>query len=81
MSSAAEGFGVADVNDDTPLDTLGLSVRAVNTARKAGAATVGQLRALTEEQLMATSAFPVSALAELRAKLAEFGWQLRSSLD
>lgn len=37
------------VNDETPLDALGLSVRALNTARKAGATTLDQLQALTEE--------------------------------
>jgi DNA-directed RNA polymerase alpha subunit len=70
--------GMGELDDATPLDTLGLSLRALNTAKKAKATTIGHLRELTEEQIMATSAFPVTALAELRAKLGEFGLRFRS---
>jgi DNA-directed RNA polymerase alpha subunit len=68
------------ISDDTLLDTLGLSVRALNTAASAGATTVGQLRALTEEQVVARKGFAATALDELRAKLAEFGLRFRESL-
>lgn len=72
---------MAKITDETPLDALGLSIRALKTARKAGATTVGQLRALTEEQVLATGAFPVASLDELRAKLIEYGLRFRSSLS
>lgn len=54
-----------EVNDDTPLRVLGLSIRALNTAEIAGAMTAGQLRSLTEEQVVARKGFAVTTLAEL----------------
>jgi DNA-directed RNA polymerase alpha subunit len=60
-----------------PLETLGLSARGLNRARKAGATTVGELCLLTEDDLLATTGgLAAESRREIREKLAAVGLRL-----
>jgi DNA-directed RNA polymerase alpha subunit len=62
-----------EVTDNTPLSTLGLSLRALRTAEAVGATTVGELCLLSEDRVLSVKGFADAALRELRTKLAEYG--------
>jgi RNA polymerase sigma factor (sigma-70 family) len=57
---------------DVPIEVVGLSVRAYNCLRRAGIHTVGQLLAVTDEELPAIWQLGVGSLADIKQKLAEY---------
>jgi len=59
-------------HEDTPIDVLGLSVRAYNCLRRAGFDTVMQTALLGDEQLLAIPNLSTGTLAEIRQKLSDF---------
>lgn len=61
-----------------PLEILGLSARGLHRARKAGAATVGELCLLSDEDLKATSGgLAEESSREIQEKLKAVGLRLR----
>ena len=61
---------------NTPVSQLELSVRASNCLNKAKIATLGDLTAKTEEDILKTRNFGKKSLAEIKGKLEEWGLTL-----
>jgi DNA-directed RNA polymerase alpha subunit len=61
-----------------PIEGLGLSLRGLRSARRAGAGTVGELCQLTEDQVLHAGAggFGTTALGDVRGRLRAFGLRL-----
>lgn len=59
---------------DTPVETLGLSVRAYNCLKRSGLTTVGAVLEKSEEELLALRNFGDKSYEELREKLVEGGF-------
>ena len=59
--------------DQIPIDELNLSIRSYNCLMRAGIRTVGDLRALTEEDLIHIRNLGRKSTEEIRRKLAELG--------
>ncbi len=59
---------------DTPVEALGLSVRAFNCLKRSGLTTVGAVLEKSEEELLALRNFGDKSYEELRAKLIENGF-------
>jgi len=59
---------------DTPIEDLGLSVRAYNCLKRSGLTTVGAILERTEEELLALRNFGEKSYEELRDKLVERGF-------
>ena len=64
----------------TPLENMELSVRSRNALAALDIATIGELVALSETELMACKNFGQTSLNEIRNRLADFGLELRSSV-
>lgn len=58
---------------DIPLDDLDLSVRAYNCLRRAGKNTLGDIKKMTEAELMGVRNLGRRSLEEVKAKLREYG--------
>lgn len=63
-----------------PLESIGISARAINAARSYGVTEVGQLVAMTMEDLLAWRNCGELTAKEIVRKLAEHGWSLRRSI-
>jgi hypothetical protein len=80
-------FGLAMRGDGSlelagqPLSLLGLSVRASNHAQRRGITTVGQLCALTDEDVLVWGGFGETTLREVQEALARAGLRLRWSRE
>ena len=61
------------VGDQIPIDELNLSIRSYNCLMRAGIRTVGDLRALTEEDLLHIRNLGRKSTEEIKRKLAETG--------
>lgn len=59
-------------SDGEPIELLNLSVRAHNCLRRAGVRTVGQLRALPDDELLRIRNFGQKCVAEVRERLREY---------
>jgi len=59
---------------DMPIEDLQLSVRAYNCLKRSGINRVGEVLAMSEDQLMAVRNFGRKSLVELRQRLAEMGF-------
>lgn len=59
---------------DTPIEALGLSVRAYNCLKRSGLTTVGLVLEKSEEELLALRNFGAKSYDELRDKLVEEGF-------
>jgi DNA-directed RNA polymerase subunit alpha len=62
-----------DEIDATPIEDLDLSVRSYNCLKREGVGTVGELRALTETQLLEIRNFGSKSVDEVKEKLEELG--------
>ncbi|MCR5735054.1 MAG: AAA family ATPase [Lachnospiraceae bacterium] len=60
-----------DEDADTSIEDLDLSVRAYNCLRRAGIQTIGQLKKLTDEELMKVRNLGKTSFEEVKNKLAE----------
>ena len=58
-----------EIGDDSPIESLGLSVRAFNPLKRAGIKTVGELRKLTDNELLDLRSFSLKNLREVRQAL------------
>jgi ATP-dependent Clp protease ATP-binding subunit ClpA len=58
---------------DTPIEDLGLSVRAYGCLKRSGLMTVGQVMAKSEDELLALRNFGMRSYDELRERLVEIG--------
>jgi DNA-directed RNA polymerase subunit alpha len=65
-----------DEIDATPIEDLDLSVRSYNCLKREGVGTVGELRALTETQLLEIRNFGSKSVDEVKEKLEEMGISL-----
>ncbi|MBY5161592.1 DNA-directed RNA polymerase subunit alpha [Salsipaludibacter albus] len=65
-----------DEIDATPVEDLDLSVRSYNCLKREGIATVGELRQLTEDQLLEIRNFGAKSVEEVTEKLDELGVSL-----
>jgi len=70
---AAIGDPVADM----PIEDLDLSVRSYNCLKREGVQTVGQLRDLTEQELLDIRNFGAKSVDEVKDKLTEMGIALK----
>jgi DNA-directed RNA polymerase subunit alpha len=72
------GLGVGQALEpdryDTPIEDLGLSVRAFNCLKRSGLMTVGQVLEKSEDELLALRNFGRKSYEELRDKLIEYGY-------
>jgi DNA-directed RNA polymerase subunit alpha len=59
---------------DTPIEVLGLSVRAYNCLKRSGLTTVGLVLEKSEEELLALRNFGEKSYEELRSKLVDSGF-------
>lgn len=59
---------------DTPIEDLGLSVRAYNALKRHNITRIGEILALSEAELLNIRNFGDKSLTELREKLQEFGF-------
>ena len=62
-----------DEIDATPIEDLDLSVRSYNCLKREGVATVGELRVMTETQLLEIRNFGQKSVDEVKEKLEEMG--------
>src|SRR3954452_19526920 len=58
---------VAPLPDDTPVDELGLRAAVRNALRRRGVPTLGELRTMSDRELLALRNFGRAALADVRA--------------
>ena len=65
-----------DEVDATPIEDLDLSVRSYNCLKREGIGTVGELRVLTESQLLEIRNFGSKSVDEVKEKLDELGIKL-----
>lgn len=65
-----------DEIDATPIEDLDLSVRSYNCLKREGIGTVGELRVLTETQLLEIRNFGSKSVDEVKEKLEELGINL-----
>jgi DNA-directed RNA polymerase subunit alpha len=63
-----------------PLETLGLSVRAHRCVQRRGVATIGQLCAMSELELLEHQSWGETTLREIRDRLAERGLRMREKV-
>lgn len=75
----AVGLGAGELErhregHDTPVEALGLSVRAFNCLKRSGLTTVGAVLEKSEEELLALRNFGDKSYEELRVKLVENGF-------
>jgi DNA-directed RNA polymerase subunit alpha len=75
----ADQYGEAVAGAEKKIKDLDFSVRTLNCLRKVGIATVGELIAHSESELMAIKNFGRKSLNEVKDKLAEMGLSLRDS--
>lgn len=75
----ADQYGEAIPGADKRIKDLDFSVRTLNCLRKVGIATVGELIAHSESELMAIKNFGRKSLNEVKDKLAEMSLSLRDS--
>lgn len=66
------GRPVEPFEDAAPIEQLNLSVRAYNGLRRANVRTVGQLRAMPNEELLQIRNFGQKCAAEVRERLGEY---------
>ena len=62
-----------DIEDDAPIDELHLTVRSFNCLKRAGIDTVGELRALSEDDLCRVRNLGRKSKEEIKKKLCEIG--------
>lgn len=75
----ADQYGESVPGAEKRIKDLDFSVRTLNCLRKVGIATVGELVAHAESELMAIKNFGRKSLNEVKDKLAEMGLSLRDS--
>jgi Bacterial RNA polymerase, alpha chain C terminal domain/Homing endonuclease associated repeat/Sigma-70, region 4 len=84
-NSADDGGGQPPKTADVPLSVLWLTVRSRNALRNAGVETVGQLRAMTSEQLLSIRNLGAGSLGDIERALAahasERGFRFEGSLS
>ncbi|MEX2324648.1 MAG: DNA-directed RNA polymerase subunit alpha [Nitriliruptoraceae bacterium] len=68
---------IGDPVGDMPIEDLDLSVRSYNCLKREGIQTVGQLRELTEQELLEIRNFGAKSVDEVRDKLTELGIALK----
>jgi len=71
-AEAASSEEVRRFQDTTPLSALGLSRRSFNALRRDGIVTVGQLIAMSREQIMMVYGIGKKALAEIESRLTAY---------
>lgn len=75
------GSGLWDDSDDTPVEDLILSMRAYNCLRRVGLTTVGAIRRMTKDELLAIRNFGSKSFVEVRERFAELGIAADTSWD
>jgi DNA-directed RNA polymerase subunit alpha len=80
MADLALEEGATPVEDDTnrPIEILMLSMRTTNALRRANITTIGQVLAMTDNDLLHLRNFGQKSLVELRDALAAHGYEIRS---
>jgi DNA-directed RNA polymerase subunit alpha len=68
------GLALPDEQANTPIEDLGLSVRAYNCLKRSGLMTVGAVLGKSEDELLALRNFGRKSYDELKARLIELGY-------
>lgn len=64
---------------DTPIEDISLSVRSLNSLRRAGISTVGEaIRAINEDKLLEIRNLGLKSRSEIRVKICEYGYECLS---
>jgi carbon monoxide dehydrogenase subunit G len=75
-AQAAESSAASKQGSEAPIDDLKLPARATSSLQKNGIATVGQLAAKNEDELLAIDGIGPASVVEIKAKLGDLGLTL-----